>query len=388
MRKMKRQRCNELCTKPSRGSCMVCDALDDAECFVRRWFYGGWLWEALTWLIRPFNDSFRILELAAILIAVSAFFLDLDNRREGREARAWQLIATEEVGNSGKIWALEYLNSEEAWSFLPTWWPWLSITGPPLRLDITTVALGDRGKILADDRGPRPLFLPRRWPLNKGRIPLERIDLTPRGVLLEESEPTGLTCTSEHRRVLSWEPCITRLRTHLRGVQLSEAQLRFAALPCADLRGASLRGADLRKADLRGAMLGEIRLSGEALEILRSASPSLFESEENPEGEAPRVLIELLRDAFAKLRPNSWLADLQDADLRYADLRGAHLGSVNLQSANLKDARLCGAYLFGADIREAKGIGCEELQDTLGWQFALRDKNLLCKASSSPRDNK
>ena len=252
MRKPRRERCNELCTKPSEESCKLCDALDDAEQFVRRWFYGGWMWESLTWFFGPFNDSFRIVELMAILIAIVAFFHDLDNRREEREARAWQLLATNEAGNSGKIWALEHLNSEEYWSFIPTWWPWISVKGPPLQLDITMIASGNGSKSRAE--GFRPIFLPKRWPLNKDRIPLEGVDLTPEGVKLEESEPTGLTRTSRSQKVPLRDPC-TRT-TYLRGLKLTNALLRDAVLACSDLRGAEFRQADLQKADLRGATLG------------------------------------------------------------------------------------------------------------------------------------
>ena len=94
-----------------------------------------WLLGLLKWVCEPFSDSFRIIELLAILIAFVAFFQELGNRQEEREARAWQLLTTKAPGNTGKVWALEYLNREQRW--------------------------------------------PRRWLWNKKRVPLHGIDLTP-----------------------------------------------------------------------------------------------------------------------------------------------------------------------------------------------------------------
>ena len=127
------------------SSCELCVALDEAEQFARRCLPGGWLlgilvrlcgsfwsklaytcqfcWKASCWLCRPAKDSFRIIELLAILIAIFAFFLELGNRQEEREVRAWQLLTTKASGNSGKVGALEFLNREEQWAFTLKWWP-------------------------------------------------------------------------------------------------------------------------------------------------------------------------------------------------------------------------------------------------------------------------
>src|SRR5215471_1532046 len=36
-------RCNELCTKATTGTCAVCEAWAEADRFVRFWFKGGWV---------------------------------------------------------------------------------------------------------------------------------------------------------------------------------------------------------------------------------------------------------------------------------------------------------------------------------------------------------
>lgn len=179
------------------------------------------LWAALTWFCRPFNDSFRIIELLAILIAITAFILELGNRQEEREARAWQLVTTKAVGNSGKNGALEYLNSEQHWPFFPKW-----------------------------------------WPLHKERVELRRVDLT-------SYSP------AEKKQII--EAGICQRRTVLKNVQLPDAQLVLTTFFCAelpqanfqnaklgyaDLRGTNLREANLRNADLRGAMLQGADLTG------------------------------------------------------------------------------------------------------------------------------
>ena len=236
-----------------------------------------WLWESLArlcqsfrellnWFYRPFNDSFRIIELIAILIAITAFFLDLGNRQEEREARAWQLLTTKASGNSGKAWSLEYLNREQHWPLFPKW-----------------------------------------WPLNKDRIPLEGIDLTPLGLARWENKPTD-------ERTFQENDC--QRRTYLRGVELSNAQLQFAVLVCCDLAGADLKKANLREADLRGADFGAIA------RVRSFGAEAIFRFQG---------------------------ANLEGAILHGADLRGADLGVSFFSKAS--DGR--SAYFGKAALQEA-----------------------------------
>ena len=107
-----------------------------------------------------------------------------------------------------------------------------------------------------------------------------------------------------NRDIDGWE----NMYADLRGVNLSDADLR-----CAYLKGADLRYADLRYADLSDAILNYANLSG------------------------------------ADLR----YADLRGVDLRGANLRGANLSGANLRYANLRCAYLRGAELRGADLKGA-----------------------------------
>lgn len=95
----------------------------------------------------------------------------------------------------------------------------------------------------------------------------------------------------------NWKEQNRSLKTNLKGVDLSEANLRRA-----NLRGVDLSEANLRKADLRGADLGKA------------------------------VLIK--------------------TDFRQADLSNVNLKRVNLRGANLSDANLHKADLIGAKLRD------------------------------------
>lgn len=174
---------------------------------------GSWLRRTLTRSFRQINRFARVIELIAVLIAITAFFIELDYRGEERTARAWQSLTIKAAGNSGKIGALEYLNTPDHWFFQDRWpstkgWDWL--------------------------------------PFTKGRVSLRGIDLTP--PVLDERWKGK----SKKERVLL-DPCPHFV--YLRGVNLFKANLISAGLVCADLQEANLRGADLRHADLQGAYL-------------------------------------------------------------------------------------------------------------------------------------
>lgn len=146
----------------------------------------------------------RSIGLIAAVIAIIAFFMELNYRHEERTARAWQLLTIKAAGNSGKIEALEYLNLK---SPLFRFWPF--------------------------------------WPF-KDRVSLRGIDLTP--PVLDE----WWKGRSIQKRVL-WGDCPQFV--YLRGVNLADACLIDAVLVCADLQNADLQRADLRQADLQGAYL-------------------------------------------------------------------------------------------------------------------------------------
>ena len=328
----------------------------------------GWLGKAVIWLFRPFSDSFRIFELVAILLAITAFIADLGNRREEREARAWNLLTTEAAGNSGKIWALEYLNHESHWPFFPKW-----------------------------------------WPLNKSRIPLLGIDLTPPYLaslwgdkpkegrqLPEVDPPLSFRCGQETylRKVnLRWGiltsavlVCADLRQSDLRDVDLRQADLRNARLDDADLRDA-----DFRQADLRNAILDDADLRGSNFRGTR-----IFLSDHSPTFPDDGILFlggpELEGASFQKATLQG--ASFQEANLKRVNFQGADLAEANLRGANLQEAVFTPykkksseseevsekviTNLRKADLRKATGVTCDQLVVAEDWQTTYRDEKLGC----------
>ena len=161
----------------------------------------------------------RALEPLAILVVIVAFFNEFSYRHEERAARAWQLLTISAPGNSGKIEALEYLNSRE--------------------ISLAQIELS-------------PPILAKQWE----RIPKNNRELEGceqftylRGVKLPQAYLSFATLA-----------CADLYGADLRGADLDGADLRGAILKGADLRGAYLQGAQLKEAllpyaDLRGAHL-------------------------------------------------------------------------------------------------------------------------------------
>ena len=156
----------------------------------------------------------------AVLLALLAFVSELSYRHEERTARAWQLLTIKAAGNSGKIEALQYLNSTDYWFSQYRW---------------RYTACWDS------------------WPFTRERVSLRGIDLTP--PVLDE----WWKGRSKQKRVLSG-PCPHFV--YLRSVNLACANLISAVLVCSDLQEANLQGADLQHADLQGAYLPGADLRG------------------------------------------------------------------------------------------------------------------------------
>ena len=249
----------------------------------------------LLWVFRPFNDSFRIIEMLAIMLAITAFFMELDNQQEEREARAWQLITTEAVGNSGKVWALQSLNNKY-WSIAPNW-----------------------------------------WLLKRGQLSLEGVDLSPPdlpdgGDMLERVTPFQVRCQQE------------RHMTYLARIELPDAELLGAKLICTNLLAANLIGARLVRADFRGAILRKAILQQAVLVYADLRDTDLTDAR--------------LQKAWltgADLRgANLASASLDGANLWQADLRGASgiqckqlKQAKNWESAHRNEEARCGAETVG-----------------------------------------
>ena len=159
----------------------------------------------------------RTLEPLAILIVIVAFFNEFSYRHEERTARSWQLLTTRAPGNSGKVEALEYLNSRKI---------------PLEEIDLT------------------PPILAKQWE----RTPKEKrapVEVCPQFTYLRKVE------LHEAKLAYATLVCAHLLEANLRGADLMKADLQSAFLMNADLRNADLartdlRGADLTSADLRG----------------------------------------------------------------------------------------------------------------------------------------
>ena len=162
----------------------------------------------------------RGVEFLAVLVALIAFFNELNYRHEERTARAWQLLISPASGNSGQREALSYLNSRK-----------ITLAG----IDLTPPILAEQWKGIPKEKRELVNGCEQSTYLRKIKLP--------KAVLVEAT----LVCADLQG-------------ADLRGAILLSADLRGARLLRADLRGtqilgANLRGAELIYADLRGATL-------------------------------------------------------------------------------------------------------------------------------------
>jgi len=119
----------------------------------------------------------------------------------------------------------------------------------------------------------------------------------------------------------------------LSNADLSKADLRLTDLSNADLSGTDLSEANLSEANLSEANLRHADLSWALLSGADLSNATLSE------------------------------ANLSKADLIDADLNSADLSDANLSDAHLPGAKLRGAYLFNANLRDAKGVTEEQLEN-------------------------
>ncbi|MET7728483.1 pentapeptide repeat-containing protein [Streptomyces mirabilis] len=158
----------------------------------------------------------------------------------------------------------------------------------------------------------------------------------------------------------------------LPGVDLSEADLRFANLTDADLPEAYLRDANLTSAYLDGANLTGADLEGASLVVAILSGANLREADltcgaflSETGGKVEPTDCADLQYAFLD-GANLQSAKISDADLRHAtlshaDLRGADLTRSDLTNADLTNADFRGAKLTGAKLDGAKRTGARGL---------------------------
>ena len=271
-----------------------------------------------------------LLAVVALFLTVGQFWLEFDERVEERRVRAWQLVTTIAPGNSGKIEALEYLNSEDGlfcFEFLKGNLEWLH-----------------------DDKYTKCLIL------FKSRVPLVGINLSRSANVAEDDSSTNLSgvflAGVDLREAILLEARLigaNLIGANLIGANLITANLSGANLSSADLRGADLIGANLRGADLIGADLSGANLNGANLITADMRGVNLSGTN--------------LRAADLS-GANLIGANLIGADLITANLSGANLSGTNLRYANLSDADLGGADLSGAILRYADLSGAQNLNSS------------------------
>ncbi|MBL4865983.1 MAG: pentapeptide repeat-containing protein [Pseudomonadales bacterium] len=71
---------------------------------------------------------------------------------------------------------------------------------------------------------------------------------------------------------------------------------------------------------------------------------------------------------------------LARADLTFANLKGVNLKAANLTGVNFYGADFKDAWVTDADLRAARHVTCEQLQQANNWEHAHRSEDLACGA--------
>jgi uncharacterized protein YjbI with pentapeptide repeats len=226
---------------------------------------------------------------------------------EERKARAWQLLAIDSPGNTGKIFALEYLNSKVLWGMVKKREGLTGIRLPPDSY-LRGVNLEGANLFEAQLKGA-DLSNAQLQGANLQNSQLQGANLE--GALLEHADLSGAT---------------------LQGTNLARAQL-----PGADLRGMVLNNIDLSWANLGAANLALCQLQGSMLYGAQLQDASLF------------------------------LGSLQEADLESANLRGASLTWADLKGARLWQTNLQGTNFTGANLEWVDFTGTDRVLVQTDW---------------------
>ena len=189
---------------------------------------------------RKLTSAARAVEPWGILIAVVALVMTAIDFEEDRTARAWQLLASDAPGNSGKIWALEYLGRARhcldwipGFGLLPeNWQDAVSVRECPPREPLTGIDLSPRD-------GDVGTYL---WGVRLERAFLTHADFA--GASLGQSNLA---------------------HAELSGANLSGANLQLANLSGSSLLAANLSGADLGFANLSGTQVAGADISSAVL---------------------------------------------------------------------------------------------------------------------------
>ena len=267
--------------------------------------------------------------LVALIVALVALSIELDDRQSQRIIRAWEVVfdAREILASSISVPAAESLapgsslpplfHSQPALIFHP---PPVPVLGSGVRqaLQFLNSEFEESGccgivhwlsKLLAGNRS-RPCIFPDKKRESFQGLRLPRIDIS-------EAQLPDVDLT---------EANLTE--ANLTEANLTEANLTKANLSNAHLDEANLSGADLTGANLSDAVLTRAGLAGAVLTTANLSGASLVGAD--------------LSDAV-----------LSGADLTGADLSGADLIRVNLSEMDLIDVTLTGANLTEVDLTDA-----------------------------------
>ena len=186
---------------------------------------------------------------------------------------------------------------------------------------------------------------------------------------LQEADLTGADLTEANLQEAQL------VEAYLLKAHLVEALLCNTNLTRANLREANLEGAYLQEADLTGGLLWNANLTGANLKRADLTRAELIDADLHG---ANLQAAELEGAILA--RADLVEANLAEADLERAILARADLKQANLAGADLKEANLDEANLAGADLRDAKNLTCEQLQQATDWEKSYRDPELACGA--------
>ncbi len=266
----------------------------------------------------------RLVSPYALIAAAVPFLINLDYQSTDRVAQAWNLVTTQATGNSGKIEALEYLNTHSPLA-IPNPRQWGLPFGPK-SAPVESWVRGDDGPAVQPGT-PKDWVLLKNYGPWKTRTPLVGIDV---GQKKDGKTGEWLGAPTYLEDIDLRDAQLSRANftaADLTGANLSGARMWSARLPNADLEGASLANARLRRADLSNAHLVAVNFAG---------------------------------------------ATLKDADLTGADLRGAQLaeaqdvtqGQIDSTCADekttlpkgLRPPPLCEASVRGYLVRGLDGL--------------------------------
>jgi uncharacterized protein YjbI with pentapeptide repeats len=304
-----------------------------------------WLQDSfLMRLLRPFG-------VLAIIFGVYGFMLDLGDRRAARETDAWQVLTTHAPGNSGKIQALEYLNSDTSLSIAnPRTWKlpfgWTIPLGP---------ASSNCGERDAQGKVPDKWVLICDFGPFKTKTVLMGIDLSGTFSADEKKWVNGIWLVGVKL------PSAMLVDTHFEGANLSDAHFEQADLDGAHLDGAFIDGADFGQASLflatmKGAFISGSQFAGAGLQYADLRGATLLDS------------------------------DFADVNFGWTDLRGAVLTGSLFNGADFKEAALVGADLAGVDLGNARNLTQNQVDFACVETDTLLPKGIVARQPKCKRD--